>query len=339
MTDDLKQVAGEIFEVIKKSKKILLHLHPKPDPDSIGCALAMKLGLETLGKKADIIKGDSDLTAEFACLPSFNQIINKNFLEIEIGDYDLFLVLDTSGLDMISKLGPVSFPPTLTVVVIDHHQSNQHFGHYNLVDVQAPATAQILSELFDLWDIAVTPAMAGCLFLALFGDTGGFRYSGTTGKTLAIASRLADLNPDFPQILSSVLNQNKPNQLRFLGLAYSLIKTVGNQVAMIVIDHETLVKHGFSGSDTEGQSLPNHLISVQEWLIGISAKEKEPGQVYLSFRSRDGEKYDVSKLAQLFGGGGHKAAAGAVWLGTARQAEEVLTAGLKQFYPDLFRGE
>ena len=292
--------------------------------------------LRGLGKDVTVIKGDSDLPTSFEILPGFSDIIPKNFLETDLTSLDLFIALDSGSTNMISGLGEVHFPDSLKVIVIDHHESNTNYGQINLVDREAPSTTAILYFLFKEWQMEITPDMAINLFIGLYTDTGGFRYSLKGGEIFRLVGELADRAPNFSQVLSSTENQNSPNNFRFRGLAYSTIKTLANnQVAYIALSHDILREHGFEEKDTERQLLSNQLISVKDWLIGVSLVEKEPGRVSVSCRSRDGEKYDVSKLAGLLGGGGHKAAAGAMFRGSIVEAEKVLQDRVCELYPTL----
>ena len=115
--------------------------------------------------------------------------------------YDLFIILDSSSPDMISKKGEVVFPESMQTIVIDHHKSNQHFGQINLVDDSYIATCQMLYDLFKEWQILITPDMAVCLMVGIYVDSGGFRYARTTEETFRAGADLARLNPEFTQVL------------------------------------------------------------------------------------------------------------------------------------------
>ena len=327
----------QIFELIKKSDNILLHLHLSPDADSIGSALAMSFALLSLGKKVTVIKGDSPLPERFSVLPGYDKIVHKNFMEIDLSQFDLFLILDSASLDRISKIGEVIFPETLKTAVIDHHVSNTNFAEINLVDSQAPAVAQMLAVLFKEWQITITPEIAICLLVGIYADTGGFSYERTTSLTFSIASQLVEIYPNFPKILSDLNNYNTPGSLRFRGLAYSSIEIVGKgQIGIIPLNYQSLVDNDFNQEDMEGQSFSSSLISVKDWLIGVSLIEKEPNKTRLSFRCRRPDLYDMSKVTTLLGGGGHPPAAGALFVGTATEAKTAVIKALADTFPDLF---
>ncbi len=106
------------FDEIKNARHTLLHLHPKPDPDSIGSALAMYHALKGLGKEVTIIKGDSELPEIFAVLPGYDAIAHKNYFELDLSGFNLFIIQDSGSKQMISRKGEVVFPPMLKTIVL-----------------------------------------------------------------------------------------------------------------------------------------------------------------------------------------------------------------------------
>lgn len=331
-----KEKSKEILSAIKEADNILLHLHPSPDPDSVGSALAVYHALRSMNKKVTVIGGDSSLPESSSFLPGFAEIEAESFFTVDTSAYDLFIVLDSGSKEMISKHGEITFPASMKTVVIDHHISNQGYGDINLVDPEAPATAQILFELFSLWGVEITPDMAICLFVALYGDTGGFRYPKTTKRTFTIAGELVDIYPDFPAVLALMNSQNTPGQLSYRALAWSKIEILGQgKMAMVAIPYADIAEHNFSEADLDGAQIPNNLISVRDWVVGVSLVEKKPGQIFMSLRSRDSH-IDVSKVATLLGGGGHAGAAGGLLREEFSLSKEKLVLNFKKLYPDLF---
>jgi phosphoesterase RecJ-like protein len=329
MTENIRTAAPKILEIIKASHNILLHCHPAPDPDSVGSALAMKLAVEQLEKKATVIAGDGPLPSDFSSFPGFADIVSKNFMEISTDAaggtlFDLFIIQDTGSLDRVSAIGKVVIPLGMKTIVIDHHKSTIAFGNeFNLIEPSYPATALILYDLFKIWNIRLTADIAANLFIGMYTDTGGFKYASVTSDVFAAAAELAAVYPDFHKIIFSMENNRRPAELTFEGLAFLNITTsLGGRLAMSTISHDDMVKHGITPVDTSSGMIANIVKSVVGWDIGACLVEKDPGNVYVSFRTRDSEKYDVSILAGRLGGGGHKAAAAAVIKGTI---EEVMS--------------
>ncbi len=332
MTKIIKENAPIILSEIKKAKNILLHCHPSPDPDSVGSALAMKLGLEQLGKKVTLIKGDSEIPKAFA-FPGVETITQKNFFEIDINDFDLFIILDCGATRMISTKSQVTFPESLMTIVIDHHISNEGFGKINCVDSIYPATGQLLFDLFNEMGIKLTHDIALNLFIGMYTDTGGFQYSSTTPETLKVASELAVLAPDFTKTIFTMRNSNRKERLIFDGLALSSLKEYYNgKLALTSVTYKQLQNKNITPEDYTVSDTANLVKSVIGFEISASLLEPEPGIIKISFRTRDPEKYDVSKIAMALGGGGHIAAAGARLNMTIPEAIDKVVKTVKEIY-------
>ncbi len=312
MNSSLSQIAPEILKVIKDSKNVLLHLHPRPDGDSIGSALAMKGALIFLGKQVTVIKGDSPFPPYLAHLPGVESIIPKNFFEIDLASFDLFIIQDSSAPGHISTLGEIVFPETLKTIVIDHHVSNKGYAKdVNLVDPSYPSVCQMLVDLFNIWKVEITHDMALCLLTGIHTDTGGFRYRGVTDATFIAAAQLSKIAPDFLNVLSIMENSRAKGQIRYEGLALSSISEFLNgTLAISIVSYEDLQKNNIVREEAKAE-IANILKSVIDWKIGVSVVEEAPNEVKISCRTQDGDKFDVSKVVLALGGGGHKAAAGA----------------------------
>lgn len=270
-------------------------------------------------------------------LPDFHLIKPLNYTQIKPEDYGLFLILDSSSTNQITKLEEITFPETMATVVIDHHQTNLKFGTYNLVDSTSPATRQILFNLFTDWGVKIDPETALCLYFGIYSDTGGFKYPNTTYKTLEIASKLAKINPDFPKVIFEMENSKVPENLYYAGIAYnSLENYFGGKVVISAVPYKELAKRGIKKEPTEKMEISNNLKSVIGWDIGISFIEIEPENINVSFRTRRSDLYDLSKIASSIGkGGGHKAAAGTTIYAPFNEAKKQLLETIAKVYPSL----
>lgn len=336
MTEENKQIGKQIWEEIQKANNILLHLHPSPDGDSAGSALAMMHVLKSLGKNVTLIAGDSELPRSFRYLPGYENIVEKKYGEVELKDFDLFLIQDSASKDRVTReVEPVEFPEGLQTIVIDHHNTNPKYGNINLVESSSPATAQILYELFEMWNITLTKEIALNLFFGMFTDTGGFRYRATTPETLSYASKLVVLAPDYPDMLAKMENTLEPENLTFMSLALSSLELYfSKKVAIAPVSFEVLAEHGIQKKHTQRMELSNTLRMVEGWEMGISAIESEKDKMNVSIRTQS-DVFDVSKLAAALGGGGHKMAAGAQIRKPFKEAKEFLLKTIAEVYPEL----
>ncbi|HAO64904.1 TPA: hypothetical protein DCQ44_02895 [Candidatus Taylorbacteria bacterium] len=337
MTDLVQKLAPQILEEIKKAKNILLHCHPSPDPDSVGGVLATMQVLETMGKKVTVIKGDSEVPLSFRALPGFEKIERKNFFEVDLSEFDLFLIQDTGGINQISRIAPVVFPSFLKTIAIDHHATNDNFAEINLVDPTYPATCQILFDLFTIWNVKITPEIAKCLMLGIFTDTGGFRFPTTTPSTLRVAANLAEIAPDYTSIIAFMNDSSTPGVIAFQGLALgSVTLHCGEHLAVSAVSFNSLQEKKIGREETF-PDIANILKSVIGWEIGVKIVEDQPGGVKVSFRTRDAKKWDVSKIATSLGGGGHKAAAACYLKTSLDEAVKKVVEAVDSIYPEFGR--
>ncbi len=330
MSEKVHQLAPQILETIKQSNSILLHLHPSPDGDSAGGALGLMHILQAMGKKATVIGGDSKLPINLQILPGADQIILKNYGETDLSKFDLFIIMDSSTKEMVSRLEEVKFPDHLKTIVIDHHSSNLGFGQLNLVDSNYPANAQLIFDVVSNWGVEISKEAAACLLVGIYSDS-LFKFSGVTSETFEAASALAKINPDFPKLIAKMEATKEPAQLRFEALALNSIQNYfDDKVAIIEIPYHKLKELKIDSQYTEKSGMSSHLIEVVGWEIGISFVEKEPNMIAISMRTQDSEKYDLSKLATSIGGGGHKGAAGAMLTKPFEESKKELLAAIEK---------
>ncbi len=312
MTKVIDEMAPIVLDAISKAENILLHCHPSPDPDSVGSVLATKFALEQLGKKVTVIQGDSSIPQAFMHFPGAEMIVKKKFGEVDLASFDLFIILDSGSPEMISRLSTPVFPLPIKTVVIDHHASNAKYATINCLEASYPATAQVLFDLFKKWNIELTHDIATNLFMGMYTDTGGFRYRGVTSATLKAASELVEVAPDFTQTISLMENSRTKEALIYNGFALASVKTFFNDtLAIAAVSYQTIKENKIKSEDMSSIPIANILVSVKDFQIGVSMSEDESGKVRARFRSKNSEKFDVSKLALALGGGGHKSASGA----------------------------
>lgn len=332
-----KKTVSQISEAIKKSKNVLLHLHPGPDGDSLGSALSFYHVLKNLKKNVTIISGDSEPQKSFSVLPGFDQIVAKNFFQVDLENFDLFIILDSASPEQISKIGPVIFPKNLKTIDIDHHILKNKFADINLSDADAPATCQILAQLYKKLNIKLTPEIAVCLFVGIYTDTGGFKYNKVTSETFSILSDLAKVNPNFSKTIFEIENNDSPSRLKLLSIMLGSIETYfSDHVAVASLSYKELKKNKLTGGMAENLNVANTLKAVTGWDIGVSMIEYQPKKVKVSLRTRDAEKYDLNLIASNTGaGGGHKAAAGATINKPLKYAKKFLLKIISETYPEL----
>ncbi len=329
----IREQAPLILAEIQKATNILFHCHPSPDPDSVCSALAMQLACEQLGKRATIIRGDASvLSAGFSRFPAVDTIVGKTFGEVDLNDFNLFIALDSGSPDRVSAKKTPVFPLPIRSINIDHHKSNTMFADVNLVEM-CTSTTFILYQLFLLWGIKITPDIALNLFMGLYTDSGGLKYHPIDYRVFQVATALVKAAPDFVDVIFHMENSQSKEAIYFEKLALNSIETFLNENLVMTSISLKQIQENRISIDSIHTDIPNKLKSVIGWNVGMILVEREPGIVKVSMRSRDIEKFDVSKLAVALGGGGHRAAAGIRFSGiTLAEAKEKIVSKAKELY-------
>ncbi len=307
-------VVAKIWEKIQTAEKILLHCHRNADPDSIGGALAMAKGLESIGKLVTIIRGENVFDYGLCLLPGSKSIKPIGLEKINIEDFDLFLIQDSAAWNMVSSIVAEDSIPSNKKVVIDHHY-NQIRADLKLVSEEYGSNCEQIFEILKLWNIKITPEIATNLYVGMYTDSGGFCFPKTDERTLKIASDLWSVNPkmsDFMLKFSSSIE--KKIFLLQLEILKHLVELCNGKVVVATISFEEMQNLGIDVKKARANvksMVSGKLKEVVGWEIAACGMEVEPGKVEYSLRSKDGEKYNVSQFARKFAiGGGHPAAAG-----------------------------
>jgi len=302
----------EILELIKKSKRILLTLHSSPDPDSAGASLALYDVLKKLGKE------DTEVVC-FDKVPSYMILTKKSPIKevfdiskFDFSKFDLYIALDTQQLALLtSTREKVKLPSKLKVIVIDHHITNPKYGNINLVDGEKSSTSEIIYDLFQDWEVSISKNIASNILLGIIGDTGGFRYPGTTVRTFEIVTQLIKRGAQKDEIIFKQYSNNEFGTLKYWGLVLRKMKIdKKHKFVYFAIPYEEFQKYANYGAGaSHGIDVFTNSVVGTDFGIAITGKKK--GWLSVNLRSRTG--FDVSKIAVALGigGGGHRYAAGA----------------------------
>lgn len=304
----MHRAAQQIHNHIKSVTNLALVSHPNPDGDTLGAAVAFAEYLRTLGKNVKIFCL-TPVPDKFGFLGNIHLISN---------DPDIFLGLDTitvldcgdlryAGITEILKDNPA------TIINIDHHATNQKYGHLNMVVVGAASTTEVVYNFFKINNVCITPTMATALLTGLITDTDNFNHA-TSYSTLATAGELLRLGANWLAIHHSLIQNKSIATLKLWGLVLSrLNKKENSEMVYTYLTTKDLVEYGINDDDVEGVS--NFLSKLDGAKISLFIKETADGKIKGSFRTTN-DDVDVSALAKKFGGGGHKKAAGFTTVGT-----------------------
>ncbi len=320
----------EIAAVLREGTSFVVVSHLRPDGDALGCQLAMGLALLAAGKQVKIWNEDG-MVAKLGFLPRA-ELVTKPPAGSE--DFDVLVALDTATYPRLGTplraMGRVG-----RIVNIDHHVSNIGYGDVARVDATAPATGQILYELFSSVGMPVTREIATNLFAAISTDTGSFQYPQTSARTYEIGAALIRAGVNVGELSQQLYESHPLRRLELLRALLNTMKlTADRRVASFALSIHTADQLGAQPEDNEG--LIDHLRGIDTVQVAAFFEELPGGLVRISLRSKTAA-LDVSAICATFGGGGHILAAGARIRGglaevearvLARIHEEVVRAGL-----------
>lgn len=287
----------EIRNRIQTARRVLVVTHVRPDGDAIGSLLGLGLALRQAGKTVQMVCGDN-IPQAFRHLPGSSEVYSR-----PSGTFDLTVVLDCSDLNRVGNALNGYNVPDLNV---DHHITNLQFAHMNLVDPNAVATAEILAKSLSIWGLPLTAEVAAPLLTGLITDTLGFRTANVTPETLRLVASLMETGADLSQLYMRSMVQRSFEAVRFWGAGLSRLERENSLVwaTLTMADRQA---SGYPGRDDA--DLINILSAIYGAEVALVFVEQPDGNVKVSWRSQPG--YDVSRVAMLFGGGGHPNAAGA----------------------------
>jgi phosphoesterase RecJ-like protein len=218
------------------------------------------------------------------------------------------MVLDTSAWAQLGEMGDVIRSTTAKKAILDHHLSADDLGAEVFRDTSAEATGRLVYEAGEHLGATLTPRIATLLFAALATDTGWFRFASTTAATYRLAGRLTEAGAVPHQMYRGLYENDTLGRLQLIGLAISRVETeLGGRLIYTWITLEDFAACGALASDSE--DVINLTLAVGGTEAAVILVEQPTGGFKISFRSRCG--LDCARLAEQFGGGGHRAAAGA----------------------------
>lgn len=313
----------QTVQILQQHNNVFVAAHIMPDGDCIGSALGLTWALRKLGKTVTVTCNDHP-SNNFDFLPGFAELSPK-LPTVE----DLLVFVDGSSADRFGPAFDSKYFEGRTVLEIDHHITNENFAPLNYVDSTAASTAEIIYRIAVALGVSLDPIIAQCLLTGVVTDTLGFRTSNTTVETLKTATALIQAGGSIPNIVENVFNRVPLPSLRLRGRVLGNA-TLDGLILWAQVPYALARELGVNGNGTGG--IVNQLLSVDAAKIALLLSEKDNGKIDVGMRSRGG--YDVSEVARLLGGGGHKQAAGALIDGPLDAARERVLTELKKLKPN-----
>lgn len=325
---DLAPAVAAIRELAPDGR-VLLICHVNPDGDALGSMLGFGLGLRKLGvpQLQATFPGVFEVPEPFAALPGLDLLVPEAQAE---PDPDLVIVFDVAAE---SRLGALvdRLPRARASIVLDHHASNTGFGTVGLVDPQAAATSVVAEQLLDALDVPLDAEIAECLYVALATDTGSFKFDMTTPRVHEMAARL----------IATGIRPGEISRRIFDTRPFGATKLFGEVLSRAALDPAAAGGHGMVWTYVTLADLERHqqrpyvmdalidpVRSVAEADVAVLVKQLGEAEWAVSLRSKGG--VDVSRVAVVMGGGGHRLAAGFTGHGTPAEVVAVVRDELEK---------
>lgn len=299
-----KKIHKEIEILIAGAGTILISSHVDPDGDSLGSQLALRRYLVSLGKKVWIVNHGS-IPSKYMFLPDIDRIVLVDNFKAE-DRFDLAIILECPDPDRTGDVKHL-IGANIPMINIDHHPDNSGYGKIAHLDSGASAVAEMLTEYFLEVGYKIEPQAATQLYTAIITDTGRFRFSSTTRKTMEIAGRLIELGADPRYISDNIYYSFSESTMRLIGKVFSKFELFDNgKICLMALDNDMMRLNDFNSADTEGMA--EYTLFGRGVIVGGLLKEMGEGSTKISLRSRN--RINVGEVAHRYGGGGHNNAAG-----------------------------
>ena len=290
----------DILVEIKNAESIVIMAHEAPDGDAIGSTLGLCLALRNMGKNPVVLM--KDFPENFSYLPGREFIKEEATQEV----YDMAFILDCPNLKRVNEEFVPYFENAKVKVQMDHHNKNDMFADYNVVDHVAPAAAQILVSAFNYLNIDITKEIGTCILTGIITDTNGFRNSNVTIEAFDYASWCLEKGIDLPKIYKQSMLTMSKTKFEAQKLAMNRIEFFENgRIAFTYMTKKDDEEIGLKAGEHDG------IVEIGKSIEGVEVSifiyEKEVGYK-ASLRSND--YVNVSEVCSTFGGGGHIKAAG-----------------------------
>jgi phosphoesterase RecJ-like protein len=282
--------------LIDQHQRVTILAHKRPDGDTLGTALGIYALLKNVGKQVEVCCVDKLLPKKLDFLPHFARIKQQ----VDFSD-SLIITCDGSSLDLFGFN-----IDSREIINIDHHETNANFGTLNIVDKSSASTSQVAYKLLKE-EYEINKTVATCFYVALLTDTQSFKTLNVTQEVLLVAADLLSYKVDLEQVNKNLYQRNSLSSLRALSGALDTLELHQEaQVSSVIVSEKLFEQSGANTTELAGIiDYGIHLVTVKIAIILIEYSDS----IKVSLRSKE---IDVSALATVFGGGGHKFAAGFV---------------------------
>lgn len=309
---------NKVAKLIQNSQSFIITTHKQCDADGLGSALGMLYALKKMGKSVRLLLVDD--------LPSRYNFLNKDLLvetynspHAPIEDADVALIFDTNAKDLIQPLYAELKKHCKHIAFIDHHPFGDKLPtEYSFIQVNSASTGELVFDLIKFLNVPLDKKIARSLYSSITFDTQVFRYIRGSSRSLKICAELLDYEKEPEKIHSYLFASYSKNKINLLAEVFTKVEYPSPGVVISKVSLEDLKKHNLKMDDV--RDILDFLMSINEIKIGAFFREDAANEFKLSLRSKS--SLYINHIAQFFGGGGHRQAAGALLKGDYSTVKE-----------------
>jgi phosphoesterase RecJ-like protein len=317
-----------LCDIIRSANRFVLTSHVRPDGDALGSELGLARILDAMGKQVRIVNPSASPNHLAFMDPEKRvQKIGEQVTKQEAQECDVHLIVDTSSWQQLDGVRSVLETTPAKKVVIDHHVSSDNLGALEFKDVTASATGVLIAELADALAVVPSPSAATALFCAIATDTGWFRFPNADRRTYQRAALLIDQGAEPALVYRELYERSSLSRLKLHSRVLGRVQTeCEGRIAHSFVMRSDFEETGTHPSDTE--DLVNVNLTIEGVECAFILVEQPTGVMKVSLRSRS--DIDVAKIAETFGGGGHRQASGAMVPGPLANAQQKVINSLSE---------
>lgn len=308
-------------KMLQDARTVVLLGHVHPDADCVGSCLAAGHYIKSRYKQKQVDIYLEPVSKKFSYLSGIDEIHHEKTKEMA---YDLCICLDSSDKERLGEFGSFLTGAKHSICV-DHHITNTRYAEVNVVESGASSTCEVLYGLLDeLW---VDKSAAECIYTGIVHDTGVFRFSNTSAKTMAIAGKMMEKGIDFGRIIDESFFQKTYLQTQIMGRALlESITFLHGACVFSVVRKQDMEFFGVDHKDLDG--IVDQLRIIEGIECAIFLYEIDNHVYKASMRSNN--RVNVSAIASYFGGGGHVRAAGCTMSGSIHDVINNLSGHIEE---------
>ena len=304
---------NEIAAFLLAQEVLTLVCHHRPDGDTLGCAFGLKDLLEQKGKKVTVLCADP-VTPRYRFLSD-----GVRYLDGEAEG--TVVCLDVASPDMAGSLKELALQADL---VIDHHATNPRYGKINYIDATAAAAGEIMIDLAKELG-GLTQKAAAAFYTAIATDTGCFKYGNTTGRTHRAAAEAISAGIDLQGLNKHLFQTKRKAEMELNRMAMEALRYFADDRIVAMPISLAMLERSGAGAD-ELETISSMPAQIEGVVVAATFKEQAPNQYKVSLRT-DGSVHG-GEICALFGGGGHKQAAGCTLCGSYSEVEKQMVDAL-----------